>query len=201
MSKMSSLENKEKKVLTVRIDMELDEILSTIKEKKGVTKAILIRNYLEMAKYIILDNNSIKSLSNRDFIVIKRSFFKKLIENSEELEQIALGEKLGRFINDIATIKGKELDIEYKMELCQHLGFFVKFFDSEGYLLITKKFGPKKFVEAFIWYIIKNKGFNTQFIDSEIEKSSKIRGQYKKDINPLERSTSHYAFGFAKMKK
>lgn len=202
MSKIKNTEIKDKtSVLTVRIDDELDQILSRIKNKKGITKAKLIRNYLEMAKYLILDGESIQSLNNRDFIIIKRSFLKRLVEKLEELEQIELGEKFGRLINDIATLQGKTDDNDYKIDLCEHLGFFTKHIDSEGYLLILKKFGPQKFVESFLWKIIKNKDFDTQFIESEIEKSSKVRSQYDKVINPLDRSTSHYAFEFAKMKK
>ena len=43
---------KEKSVLTVRIDEELDQILNDVKEKKGISKADLIRNYLELVKYV-----------------------------------------------------------------------------------------------------------------------------------------------------
>jgi len=202
MSKAENTEIKNKtSVLTVRIDNELDQILTRIKDKKGITKAKLIRNYLEMARYLILDGESVQSLNNRDFIIIKRSFLKKLVAKLEELEQIELGEKFGRLINDIATLQGKADDTDYKIDLCEHLGFFTKHLDSEGHYLILKKFGPQKFVESFLWKIIKNKEFDTQFIESEIEKSSKIRNQYNKVINPLDQSTSHYAFEFAKMKK
>ena len=69
---------------------------------------------------------------------------RKLIENVEEKEKIKLGDKLARFINDIARINGKEDNVDFKLELCDNLGFFTKFIDEENYLLITKEFGPSK---------------------------------------------------------
>ena len=55
---------KEKSVLTVRIDEDLDRILNDIKDKKGISKADLIRNYLELVKYVYIDQESIRSLDD-----------------------------------------------------------------------------------------------------------------------------------------
>jgi len=94
-------------VLTVRIDQRLDQILEEIKDRKHLTKANVIRNYLEMAKYLIIDQSSIRSLDDRDLIVIKRSTFRKFIENLEEEAQMELGIKFARLINDIARVQNQ----------------------------------------------------------------------------------------------
>ncbi|UCC18394.1 MAG: hypothetical protein JSV62_09780 [Promethearchaeota archaeon] len=175
--------------------------LDKIRAKLGISKADLIRNYLEMSKYIIKQKSSIQSLNDRDFIVVKRSYLRKLIENWEEEDQIDLGRKLARFINDCARINGKLDDIDYKLELCDNLGFFRKFEDDENYVLIDKKFGPSKFVEAFIWGIFNQGQFNRDWISSKIETQSKIRTAYEKQVNPVERSSSHFSYEFAKIVK
>ncbi|MFX1415001.1 MAG: hypothetical protein ACFFA2_14370, partial [Promethearchaeota archaeon] len=120
------MSNSNQDVITIRIDQYLNNNLNRMKERLGLSKADLIRNYLDMSKFIIKQRGSIKSLNNRDFIIIKRSYVKKLIDNTDEQEQIRLGDKLARFINDIARINGKEEDIVYKLEFCDNLGFFRK---------------------------------------------------------------------------
>jgi hypothetical protein len=187
-------------VITVRIDEELNSNIDKIRLKLGTSKADFIRNYLEMSKFIVKQKNSIKSLNDRDFIIIKRSFLRKLIENESEEEQLNLGNKLGNFINDIARINGKLDDIEYKLDLCENLGFFPKFIDDEKYILLSKKFGPKKFVEAFIWQIYNQPtDFNLDWVSSKIDTQSKIRAAYNNKVQPIERSSSHYSFKFAKL--
>lgn len=187
-------------VITVRIDEELNSTIDKTREKLGISKADFIRNYLELSKFIVKQKNSIKSLNDRDFIIIKRSYLRKLIENESEEEQVNLGNKLGNFINDIARINGKLDDIEYKLDLCENLGFFPKFIDDENYVLLSKKFGPKKFVEVFIWRIFNQPtDYNTDWVSSKIDTQSKIRTAYNKEVQPVERSSSHYSFEFAKL--
>jgi hypothetical protein len=194
------LESKElTKVITVRIDNELNDNLDLLMDKLGLSKADIIRNYLELSQYLVKQKISLKSPDNRDFIIIKKSHLRKLIEQIEEEDQIKWGNKLGRFINDIARIKGRLDDIEYKLDFCENLGFFPKFIDEDNYLLITNKFGPQKFVEAFIWRIFKQEEFNLDYTTAKIDNTSKIRTQYQKEINPTVRSSSHYSFEFAKI--
>jgi hypothetical protein len=187
-------------VITVRIDEELHTHIDKSKERLGISKADFIRNYLELSKYIIKQKGSIKSLNDRDFIIIKRSYLRKLIENEPEEEQINLGNKLGNFINDIARINGKLDDMKYKLDLCDNLGFFPHFIDDENYILIDKKFGSQKFVEAFTWRIFNQPDdFNPDWVASKIETQSKIRTAYNNKVQPIERSSSHYSFEFAKL--
>ncbi|UCD01715.1 MAG: hypothetical protein JSV23_01450 [Promethearchaeota archaeon] len=186
-------------VITVRIDDELNYNIEKTRSKLGISKADLIRNYLDLSKYLIKQKGSIQSLNDRDFIIIKKSYLRKLIENCDEEEQIELGEKLARFINDCARINGKLDDIDYKLELCDNLGFFRKFTDDEKYILVDKKFGPAKFAESFMWSIFNQGEFNLDWISSKIETQSKIRTAYKNKVQPVERSSSHYSFGFAKI--
>jgi hypothetical protein len=189
-------------VITVRIDSDLNKNLDAIRSKIGISKADLIRNYLEMSKYIKIQKSSIKSLNDRDLIMIKKSFLRKLIEKSEEAEQINFGLKLSRLINDIARINNKLEDIDYKLDLCDHMGFFPKFIDEENYVLITKKFGPIKFIEAFTWQLFKKpnqKDFNPNYTSENISSKSSIRNPYNKEIIHVERSSSHYSFEFAKI--
>ena len=69
-------------VITVRIDEDLNNNIEELRLKLGISKADFIRNYLEMSKSVIKQKNSIQSLNNRDLIIIKRSYLRKLIENS-----------------------------------------------------------------------------------------------------------------------
>ncbi|MFW9773530.1 MAG: hypothetical protein ACFFBY_15500 [Promethearchaeota archaeon] len=193
------MSNSNQDVITIRIDQYLNNNLNRMKERLGLSKADLIRNYLDMSKFIIKQRGSIKSLNNRDFIIIKRSYVKKLIDNTDEQEQIRLGDKLARFINDIARINGKEEDIVYKLEFCDNLGFFRKFIDEENYLLVTKEFGPQKFVESFLWRIYHNKEMNLSYIEEEMKGNKSLRAKYKNEIQPVNRSSSHYSFEFAKI--
>ena len=196
-------DNKDKtSVITVRIDENLNEKIDELRRKIGISKADLIRNYLELSKYVIVQRSSIKSLNDRDMVMIKKSYLRKILESKEEIEQINQGLKLSRFINDIARINNKLEDIQYKLDLCDNLGFFPKFIDEENYVLITKKFGPKKFIEAFTWQIFKEptqKDFSTNYTTETIDNKSSVRNAYNKEIVPVERSSSHYSFEFAKI--
>jgi len=186
-------------VITVRIDEDLNNNIEEVRQKLGISKADFIRNYLEMSKSIIKQKGSIKSLNKRDLMIVKRSYLRKLIESSVEGEQIYLGDKLGRFINDTARTNGKVDDIEHKLDLCDSLGFFLRDVDTEGYINILKKFGPKKFVEAFIWRLFKQDEFNSKYTEEELKGSKSLTQQYEKEIQSVNRSSSHYSFEFAKL--
>ena len=186
-------------IITVRIDEELKLNIDRIREKLGISKAVLIRNYLEMSKYIIKQKSSIQSLNTRDMVIVKKSYLRKLIEKEEESDQIIFGENLARFVNDIATIKNKTDDINYKLDLCDHLGFFPREIDDDNYILVLKKFGPKRFVEAFIWSLFKQKKFNPRFTEDDFKGSKSLTQQYNREVHPIKRSSSHYSFEFAKV--
>ncbi|MFX1308597.1 MAG: hypothetical protein ACFE8C_02790 [Promethearchaeota archaeon] len=189
-------------VITVRIEEDLNQNIEKIRSKLGISKADFIRKYLDMSKYLVIQNNLLKSLNNRDFILIKKSFLRKLLEGLEETEQMEMGLKSARFINDIARLQGQIDNIEYKLDLCEHLGFFPKFIDEEKYILISKKFGPRKFIEAFTYKLINHEpkfNFDMRFTEETISSQSKIRTSYEKLIQPIERSSSHFSFEFAKI--
>ncbi|MFX0072839.1 MAG: ribbon-helix-helix protein, CopG family [Candidatus Hermodarchaeota archaeon] len=187
-------------VITVRIDEDLDRNIEKTRSKLGMSKADFIRKYLDMSKYLVIQNNAIKSLNNRDFIILKKSTFRKLIEPLNEPKQMELGNKLARFINDIARLEGQIDNIEYKLDLCEHLGLFPKFIDKENYILISKKLGPKKFVEVFTYKLINyDPKHSYEYTDEELKSSKSLRSQYKKEIGPVDRSSSHYSYEFAKI--
>jgi len=197
---MSIDKKEETSVLTVRISKELDQILDKIKDRKGISKASLIRYYLEMAKYIIVDNGSIRSLDERDMITIKKKTFKKYLRLFEEEMQMDQGVKFARFINDLARVQGKLDDIGYKLDLCEHLGFFPKFVDEDNYILITNKFGPKKFIEAFVYKLIHHDPeIEYDYTFTEEAENGKRKSAYLKTIQPVDRAASYYAFEFAKI--
>ena len=185
-------------VITVRIDEELNNNLDKVRTKLGISKADLIRNYLELSKYFIKQKGSIQCLNDRDLIIVKRSYLRNLIEKENEEDQIKLGENLARLINDCARIYGKLDDIDYKLDLCDNLGFFRKFIGENNYILIDHKFGPQKFVEAFIWSLFNKGEFNPNWTKSKIDGQSKIESAYKKQVQPVEISSSHFSFEFAK---
>ena len=198
----SEKENKSKNptvVITVRIDEELNSNLESIKEERGISKANLIRNYLELSQILVKQKKSLKSLDDQDFLIIMRGFLREIIEKVEETEQISLGDKLARFINSISLIKNKVDDLDFKLDLCNNLGFFRKYVDDQNYVLISKKFGPKKFVEAFIWQLFKKKEFNSRYTEEELKGSKNLTQQYNKEIHPVDRISSYYSFEFARM--
>ncbi len=189
-------------VITVRIDEDLNENIEKHRSELGISKASFIRNYLDMSKYLCIQNKALKSPDESDLIIIKKSYLRKLIESLDEIEQMALGVKIAKFINNIAIIQGQSDNIEYKLDLCEHLGFFKKFIDKENYILFSKKFGPKKFVEAFVFKLINHEKkfeYDIRFTEESIKAQSKIRGAYEKTIQLKKRSSLHYSFGFAKL--
>ena len=191
-------------VLTVRIERKIDQILDEIKSKRRLTKANVIRNYLEMVKYLNCDQNSIRSKDDRDLIIIKRNSFRKFLESFEEEVQMYWGIKIAQFINDLARVQNEFENIEYKLDLCEHFGFFSKFIDKENYILFSKKFGPNKFVEAFAYKLINyspDDEYDINFTTKSIEDSSKLRGQYNKVIQPIYRTDGYYAYMFAKLER
>ena len=200
MSKINE-SKKPTKVITIRIDEKLNDHLDNMKERMGITKTNLIKNYLELSKYLIKNKTAIQSLNDRDLIVVKKSFLRNLIEGLEEKEQLNFGDKLARLINDIARIYGKQEDLHYKVDFCENFGFFNSFFDDNNYLLTTKKFGPKKFVEAFLFRLFKQKELNSNYIEEEMKGNKSLRQKYKNEIKELNISSSHYSYEFAKIPK
>jgi len=205
MSKSNS--SKESRVLTVRIEKELDDLLASMSDNTSFTKAAIIRSYLDLAKYLRVQEThefKIKSLNNNDMVILKASYFNKILEIIQDQKMhIDLGTQLAQFINDIARIEAKESDLEYKLDLCEKLGLFPKFIDKEGFVLFSK-FAPKKFIEAFVWQLVTlgyEGEFNKEFIDAEINDSSKTEKAYNNKIQPVARDASHYAFGFAKIER
>ena len=192
---------KQTKVITIRIDQELSDNLDRMKDRMGITKNNLIKNYLELSKYFLKGKSTIQSLNDRDLVVIKRSFLRNLIERLDETEQLTFGDKLGRLINDIARIYGKQEDLQYKIDFCDNLGFFNNLLDESNYVLVEKKFGPAKFAEAFLWRIFEQKELNPNYIEEEMKGNKSLRQKYKNQIKQLDISSSHYSYEFARIDK
>ena len=152
------------KVITIRIDQELSENLDKMIKRLGITKTSLIKLYLGLSKYMIKQKSTLQSLNDRDLVVVKRSFLRNLIERLEESDQLSFGDKLGMFINDIARIYGKQEDLSYKVDFCDNLGYLSSIIDEDSNLLVVKKFGPKKFVEAFLWRLFEQKELNPNYL-------------------------------------
>ena len=187
------------KVITIRIDEELNDQLDKMHKRMGISKTSLIKNYLELSKYLIKQKSALQSLNDRDLVVVKRSFLRNLIERLDESDQLIFGDKLGVLINDIARIYGKQEDISYKVDFCDTLGFFSSILDDDNNLLVVKKLGPKKFVEAFLWRLFEQKELNQDYIEEEMEGSKSLRQKYKSQIKELDISSSHYSYEFAKI--
>ena len=189
------------KVITIRIDKELNENLDRMKERMGITKNNLIKNYLELSKYFLKHKSTIRSLNDRDLVVVKRSFLRNLIEKLDETNQLSFGDKIGLFINDIARIYGKQDDLEFKIDFCDNLGFFNNLLDESNQLLVEKKFGPTKFVEAFLWRLFEQKELNPNYNEEEMKGNKSLRQKYKNQIKQLDISSSHYSYEFARVDK
>ncbi len=187
------------KVITIRIDGELNDQLDKMHKRMGITKTSLIKNYLELSKYLIKQKSALQALNDRDLVVIKRSFLRNIIERLKESEQLNFGDKLGVLINDIARIYGKQEDIRYKVDFCDKLGFFSSILDDDNNLLVVKKLGPKKFVEAFLWRLFEQKELNPNYIEEEMKGNKSLRQKYKSQIKELDISSSHYSYEFAKI--
>jgi hypothetical protein len=117
----------------------------------------------------------------------------------DESEQLNFGDKLGVFINDIARIYGKQEDIHYKVDFCDNLGFFSSILDDDNNLLVVRKFGPKKFVEAFLWRLFEQKELDPSYIEEEMKGNKSLRQKYNSQIKESGISSSHYSYEFAKI--
>ena len=151
-----------------------------------------------------MDNNIAKCGCNCTNCPTYKENLKSIDDKLDEAKQMELGNKLARFINDIARLEGQIDYIDYKLELCEHLGLFPKFIDKENYILFSNKFGPEKFVEAFVYKIINyspEDDYDMDFTTAGIEKDSKRKKDYNKKIGPIERAKSYYAFEFARIKE
>ena len=194
--------SQEKQVLTIRIDKSLDENLEEICKKRRITKATLIRNYLNMANFILVDQNSMKSLNDINLIMLKRSFFYKIIEGFDETDQIDLGLEYAQFINDLARRQGEIENLEYKLDICEHLGLFRKNIDKESYILFSKELAPEKFVEAFAFILITNGDegeFKKDWVTDKLKSNKTLRQAFEKKITKVERDASYYSYEFAKI--
>ncbi len=187
------------KVITIRIDAELNEHLDKMNKRLGITKTNLIKHYLELSKYLVKQKSTLQSLNDRDLVVVKRSFLRGLIDRMEESEQLSFGDKLGVFINDIARIFGKQEDINYKVDFCDNLGYLSSILDDDNNLLVVKKFGPKKFVEAFLWRLFEQKELNPNYIEEEMKGNKSLRQKYRNQLKASGISSSHYSYEFAKI--
>jgi hypothetical protein len=187
------------RVITIRIDEELNDHLDKMNKRIGVTKTSLIKNYLKLSKYIIKQKSALQSLNDRDLVIVKRSFLRNIIERLNESDQLMYGDKLGVFINDIARIYGKQEDINYKVDFCDNLGFLSSILDDDNNLLVVRKFGPKKFVEAFLWRLFEQKELNPNYKEEEMKGNKSLRQKYTNQIKELDISSSHYSYEFAKM--
>ncbi len=125
-SKMKTKLDKSTSVITVRIDKDLFEDIEKHREDLGISKADFIRKYLEMSKYISIQNKTIKSLDESELIIIKKGYLRKLIEVMDEKEQMEFGIKIAKYINNIASMEKNSEDLIYKLDLCEHLGFLKK---------------------------------------------------------------------------
>jgi hypothetical protein len=186
------------KVITIRIDEELNEYLDKMHKRLGVTKTSLIKNYLGLSEYIVKQKSTLQSLNDRDLVIIKRSALRKLIERLDESDQLLFGDKLAVFINDIARIYGKQENITYKIDFCDNLGYFSSIIDEDNNLLVVKKFGPKKFIEAFLWRLFEQKELNPNYTEEEMKGNKSLRQKYNNQIKELGISSSHYSYEFAK---
>ena len=186
-------------VITIRIDAELNEHLDKMNKRLGITKTNLIKHYLELSKYLVKQKSTLQSLNDRDLVVVKRSFLRGLIDRMEESEQLSFGDKLGVFINDIARIFGKQEDINYKVDFCDNLGYLSSILDDDNNLLVVKKFGPKKFVEAFLWRLFEQKELNPNYIEEEMKGNKSLRQKYRNQLKASGISSSHYSYEFAKI--
>ena len=128
-------------------------------------------------------------------IIWKQVFCEHIL--NDELEQIMLGDKLARFVLDISRISGKIDDLNYKLDICDNLGFFQKFIDEDNYLLVTKKFGPKKFVEAFLYRLFYGKEMDNNYTEDNLKGNKSLTQKYKNDFKIVQRSESHYSYEFA----
>ena len=190
---------KSTKVITIRIDEELNDNLDKMNKRIGVTKTSLIKNYLKLSKYIVKQKSALQSLNDRDLVIVKRSFLRNLVERLDESNQLMFGDKLGVFINDIARIYGKQEEISYKIDFCNNLGYLSSILDDDNNLLVVRKFGPKKFVEAFLWRLFEQKELNPNYIEEEMKGNKSLRQKYKNQIKELDISSSHYSYEFAKI--
>ncbi|TFF88805.1 MAG: hypothetical protein EU548_08395, partial [Promethearchaeota archaeon] len=206
MSKNDLPHSEKQKEDTLEIKIKIgNDLLSNLKEQsqmRGITVEHLMKEYLELSNSIMKHHNSLKSLNDNSLIILKKQFFKSIISEFRDDYLIERGKEMGQFINNLARVQGKVDDIPHKLELCELYGFFPKKVDDEGYILIDKSFGPRRFVESCTWYLItmgEQGEFDKEFTTRGIEDSNKIYRAYKNKILPVFRDSGYYAFEFARI--
>lgn len=194
------VKKEDKVVLTVRIDSDLDDSINLVRDNLRISKADLIRSYLNLTNYLQIRAGEIKTSDNIDFIFLSRNIFTECINTIDELGQVKIGEKLANFVIGIARNRNEQENLDFKLDICDTLGFFPKYIDAEDYIYIVHEFGPQKFAEAFIWYLIRQEKY--PFLESDMANNKKLRSRYNEEvIVKPERSARNYTFEFAKLKK
>ena len=185
-------------VITVRIDRDLNDVLEKRREGTGMSKAEFIRTYLEKMRFLKFLKKDIYTLEPQKALLLPKNLFQQLLNFLDDLQQARFGEELARQININANKELAEATLEDKLNLIEQLGLFPKEIDAEKYILVSKDFGPQKFVEAFMWCLFGEKEF--KFFEKDMESNKKLRSQYKNEvIFEPERYTTSYCFKFAQI--
>jgi hypothetical protein len=162
-------ENKETKVLTLRIPQSLDTRLSQIAKERAVTKTEIVKRYLKLSEIFQIDDKFTKIDSDNQPLILYPS---KLIDEVFNLisrisskdrfdTRLDLGDKLGNYINTIIyNMSIDENDYYSIFKLIEKLGWFKiayrKVSDESSIILIPKNFGEKSLVYAMVYRIVKH---------------------------------------------
>lgn len=194
--------SKEKKPITVRISSDLEEQLKFIAEKiLNDKKGSVIRNFLSLAEILAIHNDgTIRGYNNRSLMVLKQETIQNILSKLDEKSQMDLGDDMALYVNDICRIKG-DFSLEYKLKLCNRLGWFLLIFDSNRNIQIPHEFGPENFVKSFCYRLVNEKKMPMRFLSENIS-SDKIKKEYERVFGKGENAPSdYYTFTFMHLRE
>jgi len=192
----------EKKPITVRISSDLIKQLKFISEKiLNDKKGSVIRNFLSLAEILAIHNDgTIRGYNNRSLMVLKQETIHNILSKLDEISQMDLGDDMALYVNDICRIKG-DFSLEYKLKLCNRLGWFLLILDSNRNIQIPHEFGPENFVKSFCYRLANEKKMPMRFLSENIS-SDKIKKEYERVFGKFENAPSdYYTFTFMHLRE
>ena len=188
--------------ITVRIDSDMENELKFIAENiLNEKKGNVIRKFLSLSEIFAINNDgSIRGYNNRLLMILKQETIQIILSKSDEELQVEFGDEMAQYVNDICRIKG-ESNLEYKLRLCNRLGWLVPFYDKNLNVQIPHEFGPEDFVKAFCYQLVHEKKMGLKYLSKNLT-SDKGKKEFEKIFGKGENATSgHYSFTFMHLRE
>ncbi len=192
--------------ITVRIDSDMESELNFIAENiLNEKKGNVIRKFLSLAEILAINNDgSIRGYNNRLLMILKKETIQRIISKVDEELQVDFGDEMARYINDICRLKG-ESTLEYKLRLCNRLGWLVPFYDKNFNTQIPHDFGPEDFVKAFCYRLVNEKKMNLKYLSTNLTSDKAAKKEFERIFGKGEKGenaiSNHYSFTFMHLRE